>query len=251
MTVLRSLLGGFVRFIWWLCYEHQWTELELSAIAGVVILLLLLVLIRLRRRPVRHIHAGQIREAMPTIGANLAEHNRRRRSSRKVKADSTARTSQMEETPKNWKQMTRQFAKSNEQIKRLQHELTIRRQSETDLEQKLADSKDANKRRIDEIAANNTIKTQLEMQIAELKTTVGQLREEISKHEQTEASLQRQVAELTSRFEQTQPDEDVTEAPEKAAKSKQLEEPLSIEELKKVSALAKRVAGRVSSDATN
>jgi len=249
MTVLRSLLSGFVRFIWWLCYEHQWTESELLAIAGTTVVVLLLVLIRLRRRPVRNIDAGQIREATPIIGANLAEHNLRRQSSRKMNADSPARTSQMKELPKNWKQMTRQFAKSNEQIRRLQHELATRRQSESQLEQKLAELKDANKRRNDQIAANNPITTQLEMQVVELKTTVEQLRDEISKRRQTEASLQRQVAELTSKLEQTQPDEAATEGPEQVSKSKRLDEPLSIEELKKVSALAKRVTGRVSSDA--
>ncbi|MFH1719956.1 MAG: hypothetical protein ABIF19_21590 [Planctomycetota bacterium] len=248
MTVIRSLLGGFVRFVFWLCYGHQWTELELLAIAGVTVVLLLLILIRLRKRPVRSIAADQIREGTPIIGVNLAEYNLRRQAGRSMETDRAARVSQTQERPKNWKQITRQFAKSNEQIRRLQHELAKRRQSESYLEQKLAELKEANKRLNDEIARGKPTAVQSELQVTDLKTTVEQLRDEISRRKQAEAYLEQQVAELKSRCEQAQPDEAPTEGPEQASKSKRLEEPLSIEELRKVSALAKRVSGRVSSD---
>jgi len=242
---MRSLLGGFVRFVSWLCYEHQWTELELLAIAGVTVVLLLLVLIRLRKRPVRNVDAAQIREATPIIGANLAEYNLRRQASTSMETDRAARVSQTQERPKNWKQITRQFAKSNEQIRRLQHELAKRRQSESYLEQKLAELKETNKRLNDEIARGKPTTVQSELQLAELKTTVEQLWDEISRRKQTQAYLEQQVAELKSKCEQAQSDKAPAEGPEQTSKSTRLEEPLSIEELRKVSALAKRVSGRV------
>ncbi len=245
MTVIRSLLGGFVRFISWLCYEHQWTELELSAIAGVTVVLLLLVLIRLRKQPIKYIDSSQIHEATPIIGANLAEHNQHRQANRNLRSATPAQTSQTQERPKNWKQMTRQFAKSNEQLRRLQNELTKRRQSESYLEQKVAELKETNKRLNEQIARNEPTITQLNTQITDLTTTLEKLRDEISGHKQTKTSLEQQVAELRSEIEQAQAGMASTETGEKAFKSARLDEPLSIEELKKVSALAKRVTGRV------
>jgi len=245
MTVIRSLLGGFVRFISWLCYEHQWTELELSAIAGVTIVLLLLVLIRLRKQSVKNINADQINEATPIIGANLAEYNLRRQASRNMKSDSPVQTSQIQERSKNWKQMTRQFAKSNEQIRRLQHELAKRKQSESFLEKKIVELRESNKRLSDQVVRSQPTTTQFKMQIAELTTTIEQLRDEISRYKQTKISLEQQVVELKSKLEQVQSDKAPTETSEKTSKSTRMEEPLSIEELKKVSALAKRVTGRV------
>lgn len=245
MTVIRNLLGGFVRFISWLCYEHQWTELELSAIAGATVLLLLLVLIRLRKQPIRHIDSGQIHEATPIIGANLAEYNRRRQANRNARSATPVQTSQMQDKPKNWKQMTRQFAKSNEQIRRLQHELAKRKQSESFLEKKVAELRETNKRLNDQIAKGEPATTRFQTQITELTTTIEQLRDEINGYKQKNMSLEQNLAELKSELGQVQSDKAQSETLEKALKSTRLEEPLSIEELKKVSALAKRVTGRV------
>jgi len=245
MTFIRSLLGGFVQFISWLCYEHQWTELELSAIAGVTVILLLLVLIRLRKRPVRHIDSTQIHDATPIIGANLAEYNLRRQASRNKISDFPIHTSQVQEKAKNWKQMTRQFAKSNEQIRRLQHELAKRKQSELFLEKKVAELRETNKRLNDQIAKSEHTTIPFQAQIAELATTIEKLRDEISEYKHIKISLEQQLAELRSEPEQVQSGKASTETSETASKSTRLDEPLSIEELKRVSALAKRVTGRV------
>ena len=205
MRVISSLLGGFVRFISWLCYEHQWTELELSAIAGVTVFLLLLVLIRMRKRSVRHVDSSQIHEATPIIGANLAEYNRHRQANRNARSVTPIHTSQMQEKPKNWKQMTRQFAKSNEQIRRLQHELAKRKESESFLEKKVSELRDTNKRLNDQIGRSEPTTTQFQTQITELTTTIEQLRGEISGYKQTKISLEQQLAELKSKLNKSTP----------------------------------------------
>jgi hypothetical protein len=224
MTV-RSLAGRLIRFMSWLCYEHQWAEWELLTIAATALVLLLLIAMRLRKRTVRRAYANQVRERSPIIGVKLADHQPSRQGINGSEKGRLAHVPERHGRDKKLTKTTRQLEKSNEQIRQLQHEITKRGQTEE----------------------------RLEHQVAELTAANKQLRHEVIESKRVEARLRQQAAELTAasqkfrheRLEQSQSEKVPAESSRQGSRSKRQTMPLRIEELRKVAELAKRVSGRL------
>jgi hypothetical protein len=115
--------------------------------------------------------------------------------------------------------------KSNEQVRRLQDEITKHRQTEE----------------------------RLEHQVAELTAANEQLRHEVVEGKRAEARLRQQAAELTAaskefrheKLEQGQSEKVPAESLRQESKSKRQALQLNTEELRKVAELAKRMSGRL------
>lgn len=206
MMNIRSLLGRFIRFVSWLCFEHQWAQRELLTIAIIaLVLLFLLIARRLRKESLRRTYANRLRERSPIIGVNIAEH----------KPIPQARP----------RKAIRQFKKLNEQLKQLQHENTKRRQIEVRLGQQLAELTTANEQLRHEVTEGRQTQKRLKQQVAELMAANERLQQE--------------------EFKQVQTQKTPAESSGQGSTSKSQMMPLNIEELRKTSELAKRVTGRL------
>ncbi|MHC4229557.1 MAG: hypothetical protein ACYSW0_19165 [Planctomycetota bacterium] len=225
MTIVRSLTGKLVRFISWLCYDHQWAEWELFTIAIATLALLWLTIRQLRKGTARGEEAEHLRARSPVIGIKLAEPKRSRRSIRAQPKKRLAHALQERQQRQNAKKATRQIERLNEQLIQLQRKVAKHKQTEIGLEERLA-----------ELTAANEI-----------------LRQEVAESRQAEQHLREQAAELTAANERLGEHSDGPKQLEKVA-AKDAEQrsrqkggkmPLSIEELTQVSDLAKRVSSRM------
>jgi septal ring factor EnvC (AmiA/AmiB activator) len=180
---------------------------------------------RLRKRTVKTASANQVRERSPIIGVKLAHHKPSHHGINGSEKGCLAHVPERHGGDKKLTKTTRQSEKSNEQIRRLQHEITKHRQTEE----------------------------RLEHQVAELTAADEQLRHEVTESKRAEERLRQQAAALTAaskkirheRLEQGQSEKVPAESSQQGSKSKRQAMPLRIEELRKVAELAKRVSGRL------
>ncbi|MHC4752780.1 MAG: hypothetical protein ACYTFW_23285 [Planctomycetota bacterium] len=210
MTVY-SLLGDLIRFMSWLCFEHQWAKWELLTIAVIPLFLLLLIL-RLRRKgTVRRIRTNQLQSRSPIVGVKITDSKRSRQGIKGLEKNRLANVRERQ---------SRQSKELKKQIKQLKHEITKHKQIEVDLEQ----------------------------QVAELKAAHEQFQHEVTKGRQADEHLKKQLAELTAAHEQLQlgrSEKAQVESSKQRLTSERRRMPLNIEELTNTTDLSKGVSGRL------
>ena len=215
MTVY-SLFGDLIRFMSWLCFEHQWAKWELLIIAIIPLVLLLFILKLHRKGTVTRIRKNQFQARSPIVGVKIIGHKQRRQG---IKGLEKGRLSNVRE------RQSRQSKKLKKQIKQLKHEITQHKQSNIDLEQ----------------------------QVAELKAAQEHLQREVTEGSQAEERLNKQIAELTTAHERLQlekvylgrSEKAQVESLEQGSKSKRQRMPLHIEELRNTTDFSKGVSGRL------
>jgi hypothetical protein len=139
---LHSFVDRLTQLFSWLYYQHQWQTWELLAIAGAALIPLLLVIRQERKERSRRICTHHNRERSPTIGLKLAAGKRGRpeiTDSRRTHLDYAARARNKQDDA------SRQEGSLSEQIRRLQRELAEYRKTEARLKGQLAELTAANK----------------------------------------------------------------------------------------------------------
>ncbi len=223
MTV-RSLAGKLIRLVSWLCFEHQWTQSELLIIAAIALLLLLLLLRLLQKGMVAAARADEVPERSPIIGVKLADHKRSHREIRDLERSHSAPALEKHGHGKKLKETTRRLESSQEQIRQLQHEITVRRQTEARLQQQAAELTAVNKQLQYEIGKRSEAEVHLEQQVAALTAANAQLQQQISGRKQ--------------------PGNLPAKSSEQGLHPKRQSGPLNIEELSQLAELGKRLAPR-------
>jgi hypothetical protein len=210
MTVY-SLLGDLIKFVSWLCFEHQWAKWELLTIAVIPLFLLLLILKLRRKRTVTGIHTNKLQARSPIVGVKIVGHKQHRQG---IKGLEKGRVTNARE------KQSRQTKKIKKQIKQLKHEITEHRQNEVCFKQ----------------------------QVAELKSAHEYLQHELNEGRQVEERLKKQIAELTSAHEQLQLgrfEKVQVENSELRLKPERRRIPLQIEGLRSRTDMAKGVPDRL------
>ncbi len=225
MMIVRSLAGKLVRFVSWLCYDHQWAEWELFTIAITTLALLWLTIRQMRKGTVGSGEAEHLRARSPVIGIKLAEPKRSRRSSKAQPKKRLAHALQERQQRQNAKKATRQIEQLNDQLIQLQREVANHRQTEISLEERLAGLTAANEKLQQEVAESRRAEQHLREQAAELTAA----NERLGEHSDGPKQLQEVAAKDA----------------EQRSRRKVGKMPLSIEELTQVSDLAKRVSSRM------
>jgi hypothetical protein len=219
---LHSFVGRLAQLFSWLYYQHQWKTWELLAIAGAALVPLLLLTRQERKERSGRICTHHDHGRSPTIGLKLAAGKRSRpeiTDSKEAHLDYAARgkNKQQDDAPK-------QESNLSEQIRRLQREIAEYRQSEVDLKGQLAEL----------TAANKT------------------LQEGLAKCERLEEFLKRQ-ADSTPAGDKLPPKGLSTPAqetstlrdnPKHPTGSRHANEPLDVQRLRAIAALAKQIHGR-------
>lgn len=223
--IVRSLAGKLVRFVSWLCYDHQWAEWELFTIAIATLALLWLTIRQLRKGNTRGGEAEHLRARSPVIGINLAEPERSRRSIKALPKKRLAHALQERQQRQKAKEATRQIERLNEQLIQLQRKVAKHRQTEIGFEERLAGLTAANEKLQQKVAESRQAEQRLRQQAAEVTAANERLGEHSDGPEQLEKVAAKDA--------------------EQRSKRKGGKMPLSIEELTQVSDLAKRVSSRM------
>ncbi len=225
---LHSFVDRLTQLCSWLYYQHQWEEWELLAIGIAVLIPLLLIAIRQRKERAGRIYTHHDRERSPIIGVKLAngKHNPPEiTDSKKVRSHSAARDKNKQDD------VTKQVDSSNEQIRQLQYEIARHRQAEARLEQQLAELTAANEKLKHEINEVKQAEEHLQQQTVELLAANKELQEGRSGRKRVEGSVQGQTNSAPAT------DKHPTD-------SKHANEPLDVEKLKAIAALARQIQQR-------
>ena len=225
---LHSFVDRLTQLFSWLYYQHQWEEWELLAIAIAVLIPLFLIAIRQRKERAGRIYTHHDRGRSPIIGVKLANGKHKPpeiTDSKKVRSHSTAigKNKQDEVIP--------QIDSSNEQIRQLQCEIARHRQAETRLEQQLAELTATNEKLKHEINEVKQAEEHLQEQTVELLAAKKKLQEGRSGRKRVEKAIQGQ----------TDPAPATDTIP---TDSKHANEPLDVEKLKAIAALARQIEQR-------
>jgi septal ring factor EnvC (AmiA/AmiB activator) len=275
MTI-HSFIDRLTQLISWLYYQHQWAEWEMLAIAVAALVPLLLIARQQRKEKLGRGYAHQLRERSPIIGVKLANGKDNRQDIADLKRGRLAffhRKKDEERTTSS------QLDRSSEQIKQLQDEITKRRQIEARLEQQLTELTAANERLQHETAESRQTEERLKQQTAELLATNEKLQHGLAKHKPVEDFLKKQIDrapaassprthDLTTDTQtehiegqaadvpaaQQLPRDSLsrrghekgvlTENPKQPAHSRHTSEPLDVEKLKAIAALARKIQER-------
>jgi predicted RNase H-like nuclease (RuvC/YqgF family) len=245
------------------------------AIAVAALVPLLLIARQQRRKKVARGYALQVRERSPIIGVKLANGKQSQQAVADLKKSRLARF-----LPKQDKERAAtDLDGSIEQIKRLQDEIARRRQAEAGLEQRLTELTAAGERLQCEISESKQAEERLKQQIADLLAANERLQQGLAKHKRVEEFLTRQIdrvpaggselrhdaaadgqtepikqqtldvpaAQELSQDSQNQPEQDreiPREDPKQRPRSRRTREPLDVEKLKAIAALAKQIQER-------
>jgi len=272
---LHSFIDKLTQLISWLYARHEWAEWELLAIAVAALVPLLLIARQQRRRKVARGYAHQVWERSPIIGVKLANGKQSQQAVAGMKKSRLARLWRKQ----NNERATTHLDGSIEQIKRLQDEITRRRQTEAGLEQRLTELTVAGERLQCEITESKQAEERLKQRIAELLAANERLQQGLAEHKRVEGFLTGHIDRVpaggsmlrhgaaadgqTEPIEQqsadvpaaqklsqdglNQPEQDkemLRENPTQRPRSRRTREPLDIEKLKAIAALAKQIQER-------
>jgi chromosome segregation ATPase len=279
-TFVGKLTRYFLRFLAWLFYDHQWAEWELLTIATIAVGLLLLIVKRLRKGTRGRVYADQVPERSPIIGVKLADPRRRHQGIEDLEEGRLVQVPKRDAEKKKSRKTTEQREELDERIERLQHEITEHKQAKEDFKQQAAELTVVNERLRHEITERNQAEKHLKQQAAELTAANEQLQHEIAEREQAEKHAEQQADEVPVAAKQPQheiielkhteqhPKQRPAESPaadeqllhranehgqaegmfgentEQARESKRPREPLDVQKLKAIAALAKQIRGR-------
>lgn len=270
-------LNSFVRrLLRWLYYEHQWEEWEVLMIAIPALVLLLLIMRRQRKAAALITHA-HVQGRSPIIGVKL---KRRDEEIDDLKQGRSARAQTRREKKEKLKQTTEWLERLNERIGQLQKEIIKRSQTEESLNQSVAELKAANEQLRQKIAEGKQAEGRLEQEAIESTGICERFKRKIVEHTQANGEPKRQEADLMAvnrqhehtvagqnqtieRFEQQtskpliaaeQPQHRLDkcrqvngtpgDGTQQVKKPRRQSEPLDVEKLQAIAALAKQIQKR-------
>jgi hypothetical protein len=136
VIILSSFIDKLGQFVSWLIHR-QWAGWEIITIAVVAVFIVLWIIRLRRKRGYRNIYGNKFLESTPVIGAKLGSRKRRRHI---IKDFKKAQLAAAQHGHANQQKSTKQSEseKLHEQIRQLQREIIIRKQSEVRLEEKVA-----------------------------------------------------------------------------------------------------------------
>ena len=260
-------LDSFVRrLLRWLYYEHQWEEWEVLMIAIPALVLLLLIMRRQRKAAAVITRADHVQERSPIIGVKLAHAKRRGEEIDDLKEGRSARAQTRREKKEKLKQATEWLERLNERIGQLQTEIIKRSQTEESLNQNVAELTAANEQlrhkitegkqaegRLEQKAIESTaICERFKRKIAEHTQANGQHEHMVGDHNQTVERVEQQTSKPLFAGEQPQhrldecrqADGTPGDGTQQAKKPIRQSEPLDVEKLQAIAALAKQIQGR-------
>ena len=134
--MLSSFIDKPGQYASWLIHR-QWAEWEIMAVAAVAVFIVFWIIRLQRKRVYRNIYDNKFLESTPVIGTKLGSRKRRRNI---IKDFKKAQLAAAQHGHTNQQKSTKQSEsdKLHEQIRQLQREIIIRKQSEVRLEEKVA-----------------------------------------------------------------------------------------------------------------
>lgn len=276
MTI-HSLVGTFRQLFLWLCYRHQWTVWELLALSGGILLLLLLLRTAKKQRDERRVRmaAHLLQQNPPIIGIKLARGKRGMEDVANSKAHLLASFSGKKRGTKSAIELP--TAAATAQTPR--REVMEHQQTDAHLfSRQLDELKTINEQLQNQISQSKRNEEHLRRRMARLLNTGKKLRQELGKLERTKEVPLRQPDTVTSqRFGGTltglvhdkthskwsplellaahrlsrggpnprgHDDAMPTANQERGINSRRANEPLDVEKLKAIAALARQIQGQ-------
>ena len=239
-----------IKYFSWLYFRH-WERWELLIIVLICLVLLLLIIWQHRKGTTKNVFVNQIRERSPIIGVKLADNS----SHIKIEDLKKDRPAALPKKHTEQKNAKRQLEKMNRQIQLLQLEINKHKQGKAHLEQQVTELKAANKILQKKAAIKNHVKQAEQypkQQIIEMPAKNEQPESKIAKSNKTRQPSSRQPGELKvsknqnkhKAIQSKEPNWMLREKTEQVKASKELkEQPLDIQKLKSLAALAKQIRG--------
>lgn len=239
MTI-HSFVNRLTELFSWLYYRHPWQEWELLTIGVVVLVPLVWVAKKQRDERKAREYARPIRQSLPIIGIKLAAS----RHSQVDVTDSKKRRLTLFANKRNERTDAPEPSDtSDEKVRRLQHEIIKRQQTEARLEQQLAELKSDNKRLQSQINESKLTEKHLRQQTVKLLAVNKKLHQRLAreKHAREHAKGHELLAaerlyrgDLSPR----RPDALADHRP------RHTNEPLDVQKLEAIAALARQIQSR-------
>jgi len=274
MTI-HSFMDRFAQLFSWLYYRHQWEAWELLVAAGAVLLLLLGVAKKQRDERKARTCAHPIRQSPPIIGVKLAAGNHKRADVTDAKRQRLPFLAGKKSCEPNG---TEPSMSSIAKTRLLQHETAKCQQTQAGLDQQLDELKAANEKLQNQINHGKKTEQRLRRRMARLLVAGKKMRQERGRLERAEEAIQRQPdpsaaqrfgsnptgpmrarkhpawspLELlaTNRLSRCRPnpqgqDEEMLAVnPNQPPGSRRANQPLDVEKLKAIAALARQIQSR-------
>lgn len=228
---LHSFVNRLTQLFSWLYYQHPWEEWELLAVGIVVLIPLFIIAIRQRREKAGRIYSHN-HERSPIIGVNLANGRYNPleiTDSKKVTLRSAVRARNKQDDA------LKQADNSSEQIRQLQREIATHQHTEARLERQLAELTAANEKLKQEIDEIKQAEEHLQKQPIKLLAANKSLQEGHGGRKRAEESIHDQTNSTPAAHKQT-------------TDPKHANEPLDVEKLKAIAALARQIQQRPSTE---
>jgi len=191
MTI-HTFVDKLTQLFWWLYYRHQWQTWEALAVAGAAALLLLATWALRKQRDKREARARaqMIHQGVPTIGIRLAARNHnpvsvtepKRRRLPFVAGQNNGETCPAEPS-----------TASSRTAGPLQNDAVTRQQTEACLQQQLEELKAINEKLQSQNNQCKQTEDRLRRRMVKLMAASKKLRQQLGKPEETEESLRRQA----------------------------------------------------------
>lgn len=237
----------------WLYYKHQWAEWELLVIAIIAMFLLLLILKRQKNAGLRNTNSDQTSQRSPIIGIKLADHHHNRQVIEDVKERHSDLIAQFNGRKKR-KVVAKHIENLNGQIRQLHSAINKYKEMEDCFIEKITELTADNEKLRDEVEKykqqelreNEPIATEIDREQAasQPQQIVEPVKLEVMDSPSTEGyayktsqHLQRMV------MEKHQDDKTSEEEIEQPKRSRRDDEPLDIQKLKAIAALARQIQG--------
>jgi hypothetical protein len=248
MTI-HSFVDRFTELFSWLYYKHQWQEWELLTIAGVVLVPLMWVAKKQREERKAREYARPIRQSSPIIGIKLAAG----RDSQVDVTDSKKRRSVFFAGKRNEKANAPEPSDApDEKVRQLQHEIIKRQQTEASLEQQLVELRAGNKDLQNQINESKKTEERLRQQTVKLLAANEKLQQGLTGEKQAEDDPKGQTLELLAADRlprgglgpRGQDNGVLADHPKGPTESRHANEPLDVQKLKAIAALARQIQSR-------
>jgi len=270
MTI-DSFIRRLDRSFSWLYYKRQWAEWELIFIAIIAMLLLLWILRRQSNGASRGTHAGQASKHAPIIGTKLADHHHNRQAIENAREHHSDLIAHLRGRKKKKKTAATRLEALSEQIRQLQSTIDKYKDREDRFVEKVAELAAANEKLRSEVTkytqdeqqprepAEHALEETTVSSVADIEhgQDAAQPRRAIeppklktvdsaSADRQTEHAKQERQTEIYPELmvtEEHQDDQKPEEDTEPRRPSPRDNEPLDIQKLKAIAALARQIQG--------
>ena len=188
MTI-HSLVDRFRQLFSWLWYRHQWTVWELLAVTGSILLLSLWVAKKRRDQRKARALTHLIRQSSSVIGTRLASRNHSPAAATDLKRP---RLPFLTGRQNGQMSATEPATASNQTTGLLQHKILKRQQTEAYLQQQLDELKTANEKLQSQNSQCKEAEDRLRRRMARLLATGKKLRQKLERLERAEETLWRE-----------------------------------------------------------